>query len=74
MASPAGYNPLPEIMEILVPDNGNTTFTYTATDESIILTLETGGFGTKLFMFSGCSTVSLAIVASLLRRRRRKAV
>ena len=74
VASPAGYNPLPEIMEILVPDNGNTTFTYTATDESIILTLETGGFGTKLFMFSGCSTVSLAIVASLLRRRRRKAV
>lgn len=74
VASPAGYNPLPEIMEILVPDNGNTTFTYTATDESIVLTLETGGFGTKLFMFSGCATVSLAIVASLLRRRRRKAL
>lgn len=60
--APDGYNPLPDIVEIRLPDDGKTAFTYTATDESIILTLETGGDGIGFAVLGGV----LLILSGLL--------
>lgn len=60
--APDGYNPLPDIVEIRLPDDGKTAFTYTATDESIILTLETGGDGIGFAVLGG----ALLILSGLL--------
>lgn len=69
--APEGKTLLTEIMEIRLPNNGNTEFTYTVTDDSITLTLEAGGNGTLLYTGTGSVIlIAFTIMACALKKRK----
>ena len=73
IAAPQGYNALPDIIEIKLPDDGSNVFRYVATDDTVVLTLEAGGNGQNvmiLLMSSIMLAVSLGYIALSIRKRR----
>ena len=66
--APQGYNLLPEIFEIRIPDNGETSYLYTVKDESIVLTLEAGGSGVTPTVFTGGLLMMFAITLAYFRK------
>lgn len=66
--APQGYNLLPEIFEIRIPDNGATSYLYTVKDESIVLTLEAGGSGVTPTVFTGGLLMMFAIALAYFRK------
>lgn len=69
--APEGKTLLTEIMEIRLPDDNNTEFTYTVTDESITLTLEAGGNGTLVYTGAGSVIlITCTILACALKKRK----
>ena len=66
--APQGYNLLPEIFEIRIPDNGETSYLYTVKDESIVLTLEAGGSGVTPTVFTGGLLMVFAITLAYFRK------
>lgn len=71
--SPDGYSLLTEPVEIRLPDDGNTEFTYTVKDDSVVLTLEAGGKGSTMIYCCGAVLLIGAFVSLSLRLRKRKA-
>lgn len=73
IAAPQGYNALPDIIEIKLPDDGSNVFRYVATDDTVVLTLEAGGNGQNvmiLLMSSIMLAVSLGYIALSIRKRK----
>lgn len=73
IVAPQGYNALPDIIEIKLPDDGSNVFRYVATDDTVVLTLEAGGNGQNvmiLLMSSIMLAVSLGYIALSIRKRR----
>jgi uncharacterized repeat protein (TIGR02543 family) len=69
--APEGKTLLTDIMEIKLPDDGNTEFTYTVTDDSITLTLEAGGNGTLIYTCAGSVIlIACTILACVLKRKK----
>lgn len=73
IVAPQGYNALPDIIEIKLPDDGSNVFRYVATDDTVVLTLEAGGNGQNvmiLLMSSIMLAVSLGYIVLSIRKRR----
>lgn len=73
IAAPQGYNALPDIIEIKLPDDGSNVFRYVATDDTVVLTLEAGGNGQNIMILLTSSimlAVSLGYIALSIRKRR----
>ena len=73
IVAPQGYNALPDIIEIKLPDDGSNVFRYVATDDTVVLTLEAGGNGQNvmiLLMSSIMLAVSLGYIAISIKKRR----
>ena len=73
IVAPQGYNALPDIIEIKLPDDGSNVFRYVAIDDTVVLTLEAGGNGQNvmiLLMSSIMLAVSLGYIALSIRKRR----
>ena len=62
-----------EIAEVRLPDDGSTTFRYTATDDSVTLTLEAGGYGNQIVLFSGGSFIVIGLFLAMKKRMLRNA-
>ena len=73
IVAPQGYNALPDIIEIKLPDDGSNVFRYVATDDTVVLTLEAGGNGQNIMILLTSSimlAVSLGYIALSIRKRR----
>lgn len=68
--SPDGYSLLTEPVEIRLPDDGNTEFTYTVKDDSVVLTLEAGGKGSTMIYCCGAVLLIGAFISLSLRKRK----
>ena len=69
--APEGKTLLTEIMEIRLPNDNNTEFTYTVTDDSITLTLEAGGNGTLMYTCAGSLIlIACTILVCALNKRK----
>ena len=71
--APEGHALLTEIAEVRLPDDGSTVFRYTATDDSITLTLEAGGYGNQLILFTGGSLIVVGLFLAMKKRAKRNA-
>ena len=71
--APEGHSLLTEIAEVRLPDDGSTTFRYTATDDSVTLTLEAGGYGNQIVLFSGGSFIVIGLFLAMKKRMQRNA-
>ena len=68
--SPDGYSLLTEPIEIRLPDDGNTEFTYTVKDDSVVLTLEAGGKGNMIYYVGGMLLVACGVFATIIKKRK----
>lgn len=68
--APKGYSILTEIFEVRIPESAkNSTITYTVKDDSITLTLETGGNGTNLYVAFGMGLIAVALVLVAAKKK-----
>ncbi len=70
--APDGYNLLSDPIEIRLPDNGNTEFTYTVKDDTVTLTLEAGGTGANMYFMFGGFMIAVGVIAVGMKKKFRK--
>ena len=70
--APDGFNLLSDPVEIRLPDDGNTEFTYTVKDDTVTLTLEAGGTGANMYYMFGGFAIAIGLLAVGMKKRIRK--
>lgn len=67
--APQGYNLLSDIFEIRLSENNvNGNEMYTVKDDTVTLTLETGGNGNKYYMLVGTLLITIALGVTLKKK------
>lgn len=68
LQAPEGYNLLPDIMELRLPNDGSNEYVFEAKDDSVTLTLEAGGNGTAMYYGIGFVLIALASLLTVKKK------